>query len=121
MSRFDWSITREKIDEAVRQIVELANPLRVVVFGSWARGEHGPNSDVDIAVLLDEGSDREGSRFLRSKLAGIDMAMDILAIPMERFEHFRRSVNSVHYDIENEGVILYERGAHGSSSRGIAA
>ena len=115
------TITHQKVLEAVRQLVALTDPLRVVAFGSWARGQHGPDSDVDLAVILDEYSDLSAGPFLRSKLTGIDMPMDILRVPVERFERFRRSVNSVHFDIEHEGVILYERSAHGSASRAVAA
>jgi predicted nucleotidyltransferase len=110
-NEFDWTITPEKVDRAVRQIVDIARPLRVVAFGSWARGQNGPDSDVDL----------EAAQFLRGKLTDIAMPMDILSVQLERFERFRHSVNSVHYDIDHEGVVLYERGVHGSSGRAVAA
>jgi predicted nucleotidyltransferase len=120
-NEFDWTITPEKVDRAVRQIVDIARPLRVVAFGSWARGQNGPDSDVDLAVILDDKSDVEAAQFLRGKLTDIAMPMDILSVQLERFERFRHSVNSVHYDIDHEGVVLYERGVHGSSGRAVAA
>lgn len=117
----DWAATPEKVDQAVRRIVEVAKPLRVVAFGSWARGQNGPDSDLDLAVILDDQSDAEAAQFLRSKLTDVEMAMDILPVPLERFERFRHSVNSVHYDIDHEGVVLYERGTHGSPGGAVAA
>jgi predicted nucleotidyltransferase len=116
-----WAVTPEKVDDAVRQIVEIAKPLRVVAFGSWARGQSRPDSDLDLAVILDGASDAQAAMFLRSRLAGITMSMDILAVPLERFERFRHSVNSVHYDIQNEGKVLYERNPDGSASGAVAA
>ncbi len=42
-----WAVTPEKIDEAVRRIVGQAKPLRIIVFGSHARGDATADSDLD--------------------------------------------------------------------------
>jgi hypothetical protein len=72
-------------------------------------------------VILDVASDAAAARFLRSRLSDIPMSIDILAVPLERFERFRHSVNSVHYDIQHEGKVLYEREQDGSASGAVAA
>ena len=38
------------IDQLVERIVEVVNPLKIILFGSAARGEMGPDSDVDVLV-----------------------------------------------------------------------
>lgn len=50
--RQSWRPTPEKVDLAVKTAIEVANPSRVFVFGSWARGEATADSDLDLAVLV---------------------------------------------------------------------
>jgi len=112
----DWGITPERMREAVERIVKAANPLRVIAFGSWARGEHTPESDLDLAVILDEQSTVQSAGKLYPLMTDIRMSMDILASTLAHHEEFGVSINSVHGDIKREGVVLYERNGHGSSS-----
>lgn len=44
-------LKQEVLDEIVRRIVEVAQPEKIILFGSAVRGEMGPNSDVDLLVL----------------------------------------------------------------------
>ena len=46
-------ISLEQIYEVVRQIVDRFNPQSVILFGSCAYGEPGPESDVDLSVVMD--------------------------------------------------------------------
>ena len=56
------SPTQEKVDLAVKTAVEIAQPSRVILFGSWARGEAQWDSDLDLAVLMpDAFLDRLGT------------------------------------------------------------
>jgi predicted nucleotidyltransferase len=48
------TVMQEKIDEAVRRLVEVAKPSRIILFGSAARGELHDRSDVDLMVVLQE-------------------------------------------------------------------
>jgi len=53
--------TREKVNAAVRVVVETADPSRVILFGSWPRGEAKWDSDLDMAILMpDSFLDRLG-------------------------------------------------------------
>ncbi len=51
--QFDANVTEEKILAAVQRIVAVANPIRIIAFGSRARGDFRPNSDLDLAVIVD--------------------------------------------------------------------
>ena len=44
----------QAINELVRRIVEAVHPQRVILFGSAARGEMGPNSDLDVLVMRND-------------------------------------------------------------------
>ena len=52
------AVTDEKIEELVRRIVDAVHPLRIILFGSAARGEMGPHSDIDVMVVMPEGTER---------------------------------------------------------------
>ena len=53
-----WAVTPDKIEEAVRRIAEAAHPLKVILFGSRARGSASPESDLDLLVIEREVPDR---------------------------------------------------------------
>jgi predicted nucleotidyltransferase len=114
------AVTFDKVVAAVEQIVRLAKPLRVVAFGSRARGTHCNESDLDLAVVLpdfDEKHDR--SPVMRSDL-DVWMPVDLLVVGHERHEFMKDSIISVHHDIALEGVTLYDAGV-GSIDLGAVA
>ena len=45
----------EVIEQLVRRIIELVHPLRIILFGSAARGEMESDSDIDVLVVMPEG------------------------------------------------------------------
>ena len=51
--RWDGRTVREWLPEVISDVVEAARPLQVIVFGSLARGDEGPESDADLLVALD--------------------------------------------------------------------
>jgi predicted nucleotidyltransferase len=111
----DWGVTPERVEEAVRRIIEAADPLRIVVFGSRARGDHRADSDLDLAVMVESVEDTQKVTY--HTLEGRRMSVDLLVYSRERHEKFCRSINSVHSYIDREGVVLYERNANRSPSR----
>jgi predicted nucleotidyltransferase len=52
----------EIIADMTARIVRRFDPVEVILFGSRARGDHRPDSDVDLIVVLDEIEDRRGTR-----------------------------------------------------------
>lgn len=113
--------TQEKVDLAVKLAVEVAQPSRVILFGSWARGEAQWDSDLDLAVLLPDGSEPkigEIRRSLRRKLDEIPMTIDlVLTTEGGCADRFRNSINSIYYRILTEGHVAYERRfAHAGTS-----
>lgn len=50
------TLEQHLLDELVKRTVEAVRPLRIILFGSAARGEMGPDSDIDLLVVMPEGS-----------------------------------------------------------------
>ncbi len=113
-------VNQEKVLDVVETIIAKARPLRITVFGSRARGTHRPESDLDLAVMLE--SYEPGHRpppISRSDLNPW-MSIDLLIFNRERHEFMKDSIISVHHDIANEGVTLYDAGTGSIDHRAIA-
>jgi predicted nucleotidyltransferase len=112
---FDYEVTEERVAEAVRRIIEAADPLSIVAFGSRARGDYRADSDLDLAVIVDTQEDTQKVTYFL--LEGLRMPVDLLSFSRERHERFVPSINSVNHHIDREGVILYQRNADRSPNR----
>ena len=100
----------KKIQEMVRRIVDRFKPVRVILFGSYARGTAGPDSDADLLVVKPiEGSKRQERIQIGIALQGMGLAKDILVATPEEVETAARLPGTVLHDACLEGLVLYER------------
>jgi len=51
MDMVSWMVTAQKVEAAIKGIIEVARPRRLILFGSYVRGEITANSDLDILVV----------------------------------------------------------------------
>lgn len=117
---FDWGVTEERVLAALDRLIAAADPVSIVAFGSRARGTAREDSDLDLAVILPGNSPRPEVP-LRRALSGLNFSVDLITTNEITHNRFRSSINSVHHDIEAEGVVLYQKGAHGSPDRAAVA
>ncbi len=98
----------EVIDEAVRRIVEEAHPIQVIVFGSAARDDIGPDSDLDLLVVMPDGTDRleTGYRAHRA-LRGLGYAADIVVVLESEVAATRDNPSLVIHTALTEGREVY--------------
>src|SRR5580658_2719859 len=103
---------QEIIQEMVRRIVDKFDPVQIILFGSYARGTAGPDSDVDLLVVMPvEGSKMDKSVEIRLVLREMGLAKDIIVITPEEAENYRDVIGTIIYPAFHEGKILYERSA----------
>jgi predicted nucleotidyltransferase len=103
---------QEIIQEMVRRIVEKFDPVQIILFGSYARGTAGPDSDVDLLVVIPvEGSKMDKSVEIRLALREMDLAKDIIVVTPEEAKNYRDVIGTIIYPAFHEGKILYERSA----------
>jgi len=98
------------IREMVKRIVKQFDPEKIILFGSQARGDAGPDSDVDLLVVMEvEGSKREKRLEIRLALHDIDVSKDVIVTTPEDFEWRSKHVGTIEYPAVKEGKVLYER------------
>jgi predicted nucleotidyltransferase len=110
------SPTQEKVDQAVATVIATADPSRVFLFGSWARGEARWDSDLDLAVLVPDSAEDDLGRIrkeLRRRLDQIPMTIDLVLSTESCAQEFLDSVNSIYSLILERGHLVYERESEG--------
>ena len=105
-----WCDPKPIIQEMVRRIAERFHPERIILFGSHATGMAGPDSDVDLLVVMRgvEGRRRKTATAIDVALMGIDLPTDILVVTPEDVERGRHQISTVIYPALREGKILYD-------------
>ncbi|MEW5941258.1 MAG: nucleotidyltransferase domain-containing protein [Chloroflexota bacterium] len=103
--------------DAVREFVRAANArfpqriARIVLFGSKARGEAGPDSDIDLLVIV-RAEDWRMSNAISALAARISLEKDVLLGPIvigqERWERMERERFSLARNVDREGFVLGE-------------
>lgn len=108
-----WAVTPEKVERAVRTIVETSHPRKVVLFGSYVRGRLHRNSDLDVLVVTaDEVENpRKESVRIRRALKGIGMPVDILVVSAGVLARIGDAPGLIYREALAEGVIAYESSA----------
>lgn len=102
---------QEMISEITGRLVEYFEPERIYLFGSAARGDAGPDSDLDFCVVLPEDAPE---RYFRAKahaeaLEGVGVAVDIVRVRVTDFDaraaHVAASLPAA---VIREGRLLYD-------------
>jgi len=101
---------RERIEEIVDRIVRQFDPEMVILFGSHARGDAGPDSDVDLLIVMPVvGSRRDTRLAIRRALQDIEVPKDILLVTPEDFERRKRIAGTIERPAATQGKVLYAR------------
>jgi len=105
-------ITDELIAEVVRRIVEVADPDKIILFGSHARGEARSRSDLDILVIKNSDVPRwDRSGGIYHALRDIMVPMDILVYTPEEVYDWSQVKRAFVTTAVREGKVLYEKPA----------
>jgi len=100
-------VDRKLLERIVRRIVEVINPEKIILFGSAARGEMGPDSDLDILVVTACDHRRNTARKIRRQLFGIDATIDIIVAKPEDLDRYGDSIGLIYRPALRDGKVLY--------------
>lgn len=96
------------LNELVRRTVEVVHPLRIILFGSAARGTMGPDSDLDVLVVVPDGCDcLAATQAVHRALRGLGMAKDIVVVQAGEVERHGRNPYLIIHAALSEGKELY--------------
>lgn len=102
--------TEDVVSTMVDRIVRRFQPSRVVLFGSWARGAGGPRSDVDLLVVMPDGTDRHKAAVeMHLALADLPAAKDIVVTTPAHIAQRGHVIGTVLRPALREGKVLFER------------
>ena len=98
------------IETMVKRIVQRFHPLRVILFGSHARGTATPDSDVDLLVILPHVTDkRRATVEIRRVLGDLPVSKDVIVTTPEEIVRRGGLAGSLLRPALREGKVLYEQ------------
>ena len=107
---------KEMFDDIVKAILSVMgdDAVKIILYGSVARGDNTWESDVDIAMVIRGTLDRRTDKLLTKVIAEIDLKYDTVVSVIDiEAEHFNtwRSTLPFYVNIEKEGIILWTQEA----------
>ena len=101
------SVHHEYLDEVIRRIVAVANPERIILFGSAARGDAGPDSDLDLLVVKSGVHRRHLAQEIYRGLFGIPVPVNVIVVRPEDVRAFQGKVGTIIDPALREGREVY--------------
>ncbi|MDR7523421.1 MAG: nucleotidyltransferase domain-containing protein [Armatimonadota bacterium] len=101
-------VPKDVLDDIVRRIVEVAEPEKIILFGSAVRREMGPNSDIDLLVI--KSGEYDPGRLterIYQRLHGARAAVDVIVVTPAEVERYKDAFCLVIYPALREGVVIY--------------
>ena len=98
------------MEQIVTFITSKVSPEKIVLFGSYARGDNRQNSDIDILILIKNlKNERKITGALYKALLNedISVSVDFFAMDYDKYNVLKNKIGYIYKTIENEGHILY--------------
>jgi predicted nucleotidyltransferase len=109
MSRIATTETAQAhIARMVKRVAKMFHPKQIILFGSHARGEAGPDSDVDLLVVTPvQGAVRDMRLEIRAALGDVPFPLDVLVATPEEFAWRKEVVGTIEWAAAREGKVVY--------------
>lgn len=100
---------RRVIEEASRRLIEAAHPEKIILFGSYARGDFDEGSDLDFLVILPtvDDPDSEMDR-LERVLLSLEIPADVVVYSSDDVRERGHLRGTTLYHALTEGMILHD-------------
>ena len=98
----------QTVRQLVDRVVETVHPLRIILFGSGARKETDAQSDIDLLVVMPDGTHRrQTSQRLYRQIRGIGVPFDILVATPRDLAIHKDNIGLIYRKVLQEGVEVY--------------
>ena len=101
------TISKKVLREIVRRIVAAVQPEKIILFGSAAREEMGPDSDLDLLVVKPCRHRRKTARIIERSLIGIGIPTDIIVAKPNDIEQYRNTIGLIFRPALRDGKVIY--------------
>lgn len=99
------------LDEIVKRITRGFHPLKIILFGSWARGDARPDSDYDLLVVLPQVENKRLSAVqIGNSLSDLPISKDIVVTTPSEIAARGDMIGNVLRPALREGKVVYEQG-----------
>ena len=100
----------DRLPEITERIIETSNPEKIILFGSHARGNAHPDSDLDLLVIIPKIKKmRAESVKVRRALRGLLIPIDVIVASLEQIERLGNMKGLIYHTALSEGRVVYER------------
>jgi uncharacterized protein len=101
-------LDQELLGRLVAKVVETVHPRRIILFGSGARGQMSPHSDLDLLVVMPDGVHRRRTaQSIYRALDGLGIPKDIVVVTESDVRQFSDEPSLVILPALKEGKELY--------------
>jgi predicted nucleotidyltransferase len=96
------------VDTLVERIVNAVHPLRIILFGSAARGDMKPGSDLDVLVVMPDGTHRLNAMgHLYRHMIGLRIPVDIIVTTPAHLDRYKNDIGLIYRIVLREGKEVY--------------
>lgn len=100
--------SKEKMDELIKRVVEAVNPIQIILFGSMAQGKARRHSDIDLLVIVPDGTHRrKTAQVIYRNLFGFDMPVDVVVATQTDISKYKDSPGLIYREALRGGKELY--------------
>lgn len=100
------------LNHVIHRILSKYEPKKIILFGSYADGEPGPDSDIDVLIVMDvEGSTRHKANEIDLLMADRTIPMDFFVLTPSQYEGQKNIIGSIVRQVERKGKVIYEQAA----------
>ncbi|MFH1624468.1 MAG: nucleotidyltransferase domain-containing protein [Pseudomonadota bacterium] len=101
---------KDSLEKAIRIIVRVAEPDKIILFGSLARGDGSSESDYDLLVLK-KGikKERELTQEIYLNFKDMGAPIDVIVADLDRYEKLKADPYLIYSEAEKNGRMVYEK------------
>jgi predicted nucleotidyltransferase len=98
----------DRLNKLVESLIQALSPRRIILFGSRARGEAGPDSDFDLMLVVDTDLPPADRAFIANKaVRHLGVPVDIIVYTPEEFDRLASWPSSIVAAAISEGNVLH--------------
>ena len=98
------------IEKLVEQIVQLVDPLEIILFGSHARGYVAPDSDIDLLIVMPDGTHRRDTAMrLYGSVKGVRTPYDLVVATENDLEKYKNDIGYIYISVIEDGVSIWKK------------